>query len=73
MMSEMKYIRGTIQQISQALTDKSDWDALHRSIAFPDGVDFHDYVCTDAKTAVCEVPTGGDGVAATCGHAAMQC
>jgi len=41
-------------------SDKSDWDAYMCCISNPDGVDFHAYISTDAKTAVSENPTDHD-------------
>jgi hypothetical protein len=53
---EMKYISGLICQISQAMTDKSDWDAINHFIFISDGVKFNDYVTVGDTTAVYEAP-----------------
>jgi hypothetical protein len=60
-----------IYEISQALTDKSDWDALKRCIAVPDAVDYRDDVSSAAAQQLLRFHTGGD-VAAVCGPAVMD-
>lgn len=55
-MREMKYISGLICQISQAMTDRSDWDAINHCISISDGVKFNDYVTVGDTTAVYEAP-----------------
>jgi hypothetical protein len=51
---EMKYISGLICQISQAMTDRSDWDVINHCISISDGVEFNDYVTLGGTTAVYE-------------------
>jgi hypothetical protein len=51
--------------------DKNDWDAT-RCISIPDGVDFNDNVSIDDNTAVSEVPSDRDIVAAVSDHAVID-
>lgn len=50
---------------------KSDLDALKHSTSNTAGVDFSNSVSVDNNTAVSEVPTDCDIVAAMSGHAVM--
>jgi hypothetical protein len=52
----MKYISGLICQTSQAMTDRSDWDATNHCISISDGVKFNDNVTVGDTTAVYEAP-----------------
>jgi hypothetical protein len=52
-----------ICHISQAVTDRSDWDAIKHSISISNGVNFNDYVTVGNTTVVYEGPTDHDIVA----------
>jgi hypothetical protein len=54
----------------QELADKIDWDALERCISKTDGFDLI-ISSLDENTAVSEVPSDGDIVAAVTDHAVM--
>jgi hypothetical protein len=59
-----------LDQISQELDDKSDWDALELCISKTDGFDLIIRSLGD-NTAVSEAPADGDIVAAMTDHAVM--
>jgi len=55
----------------QAVTDKSDWDALQRYISYSDGADFNNYMSVYVNTTVSDIPIDHDDVAMA-GHAVIH-